>query len=79
MSVTPDEIKQILKTENTEFQELFDKHQNYEKDLEKMNGRPYLTSREQIEITNIKKHKLALKLKMEEMIQEHLRSPMKNG
>ena len=79
MSVTPDEIKQILKEENTEFKELFDKHQNYEKDLEKMNGRPYLTSQEQIAITNIKKHKLALKLRMEEMIQEYLRSPLKNG
>jgi len=76
MSVSSDEIKQLLIEENDAFKKLYQKHQSYEQVLEKMNERPYLTTQEQMEATNIKKHKLMLKTQMEQIIQEHLKSPL---
>jgi len=78
MSVSSGEIKQILINENEEFKKLFKKHQAFENDLEEMNKRPYLTTQEQMEVTNIKKHKLILKTQMEQIIQEYLQSPLSN-
>jgi uncharacterized protein YdcH (DUF465 family) len=54
-----------------EFSRLVREHANYERQLEALKGRPFLTEDEQLQEINLKKRKLSLKDQMEGMIQRY--------
>jgi len=66
-----DEIIEILMKENEEFRNIKNKHTEYHKILDEYEKKPYLTPQEQIEVNKLKKIKLKLKDKMEEIISEY--------
>ena len=68
MSVT--DVKQKLIRENVEFKRLYDRHQDYEKRLDVLHGHVYLTSDEEREMAELKKHKLHLKDQMQILIEK---------
>lgn len=61
-------IRERLAEDDPGFRRLLRKHQEYEKQLEELQSRKFLTDAEKIEEVNIKKRKLALKDEMEEMV-----------
>jgi len=61
-------IRERLEEDDPNFRRLLRKHQEFEKRLEELRSRKFLTEEEKIEEVNIKKHKLALKDEMEEMV-----------
>ncbi|RMG74650.1 MAG: DUF465 domain-containing protein, partial [Nitrospirae bacterium] len=62
------EIREVLRAENPEFQQLEAEHRALESRLSELEGKPFLTAEEEIEIKQIKKQKLAKKDKMAMMI-----------
>ncbi len=72
------EIKELLINNNAEFKKIYDEHQNYEKELDKFKEKHYLTNNEEILIKEIKKKKLRLKDKMQEMIENYENKEVKN-
>lgn len=62
------EIRERLAETDPNFRRLLRKHQDYEKRLQDLQSRKFLTEDEKIEEVEIKKHKLALKDQMEEMV-----------
>ena len=71
MALSSGDIKQILIEKSDEFKKLYDKHQNFEKRLSQLHGRLYLTSAEELEVTEIKKKKLNLKDRMQLHIERY--------
>lgn len=65
------DVKEYLVETSPDFRELLEQHQEYEKELEQFNGLPYLSSADQLKETELKKKKLALKDRMQLMINEH--------
>ncbi len=65
------EIKKILVEENEEFKRIYEEHQNYENQLKDYQQKHFLTSEEEIEVKKIKKKKLALKDRMQQIINEY--------
>jgi len=63
--MTSAEIKGILLENNVNFKKLYEKHQNYERRLDQLNKRPFLSAAEEREKLEIKKQKLNLKDKMQ--------------
>lgn len=63
--------KEYLIENNVEFRQLFEEHQTYEKKLDELIAKPFLSSEEQMEETIIKKKKLALKDQMQMLIYQH--------
>jgi uncharacterized protein YdcH (DUF465 family) len=61
-------VRERLAEDDPNFRRLLRKHQELERRLEELRSRKFLTEEEKIEVVNIKKHKLALKDEMEEMI-----------
>jgi uncharacterized protein YdcH (DUF465 family) len=61
-------VRERLADADPNFRRLLQKHQEYEKRLEELQSRKFLTDDEKIEEVNIKKRKLALKDEMEEMV-----------
>ena len=64
-------VKEHLMTTNEEFSRLVREHSNYERKLEDLCQRPFLTEAEKIEEINLKKRKLSLKDQMERIIQQY--------
>ena len=69
MSERDDEIHLRLKAENSEYKRLCEKHSTFEKRLEELQEKCFLSEEEKIEEKNIKKQKLLLKDKMERIRQ----------
>lgn len=65
---------EALNDVNEEFKRMREKHKAYEKELDEFKQRRYLTSEEEIAVKQIKKNKLALKDKMEKLINEFLKN-----
>jgi uncharacterized protein YdcH (DUF465 family) len=68
---TDAEIKEILKTQNREFNKLAEQHSEYEKRLDDLEKRAYLNQKENMEVKRLKKQKLKIKDKMEDMIRSY--------
>jgi uncharacterized protein YdcH (DUF465 family) len=65
------ELIQRLSEENPRFRKLHEEHLLFEKQLEEMEERTYLTPEEDLERKKIKKLKLAGKEEMEEILRDH--------
>ncbi|HEY7162020.1 MAG TPA: DUF465 domain-containing protein [Acidobacteriota bacterium] len=62
------DISQILYEQNQEYRSLFDEHRTLESRLVELSSHRYLSDNEQIEEVTLKKKKLALKDKMQELL-----------
>lgn len=63
--------KEYLLKNNSGFRQLADEHQEFERKLAELTEKPFLTTDEQIQETVIKKKKLALKDRMQMLIEQH--------
>ena len=68
--MTEDQSQARLAVESQEYQRLAAKHRDYEVRLNELKRKGYLSPREEIERTNLKKYKLRLKDKMGAMARE---------
>ena len=71
MALDLQNVKEQLMATNDEFSRLVREHSNFERKLEDLNQRSYLTEAEKIEEINLKKRKLSLKDQMERIIQQY--------
>jgi uncharacterized protein len=67
------ELELIEKYRNTddELKDLWEQHLLYERDLERIEGKPYLTPSEELEMKRIKKMKLAGKTRMQAILDRY--------
>ncbi len=65
------DISQILYEQNQEYRSLFDEHRSLESRLNELSSHRYLSDTEQMEEVTLKKKKLALKDKMQELLRRH--------
>lgn len=68
------ELKEIMLKESDEFRETYQQHQKYEKILEKLKKKGFLSDEEKLKEKEIKKKKLALKDKMYYLMSEFRKS-----
>lgn len=66
-----EEIIEILKKENEEFNRLYQEHRMLDSQLAELSKKPYLTAEEEVEVIRIKKEKLNKKDKIAELIREY--------
>ena len=71
MRIDLQEVKDRLMITNDEFYRLAKEHSEHEEQLEELARRPYLTDAEQVTEKNLKKRKLFLKDRMEQIIKEY--------
>ncbi len=64
------ELKEMMLEQNPEFRLLHAEHQTFEKKLEALKAKSILTDEEKVEEREMKKHKLALKDRMYQMMNE---------
>ncbi|HUX06131.1 MAG TPA: YdcH family protein [Acidobacteriota bacterium] len=69
--MTSAEIKEILLEKDAKFKKLYEKHQGYERRLDQLNKRPFLSAAEDREKMEIKKQKLFLKDQMQFHIEKY--------
>lgn len=65
------DISQILYEKDPEFRSLSDQHKLMESRLRELSSRLYLSDSEKIEEVDLKKKKLALKDRMQQMLMSH--------
>ena len=70
MEVSLQEVKNHLMATDDEFSRLVREHADYERQLQSLASRPFLTEDEQMQEINLKKRKLSLKDQMERIIQK---------
>jgi uncharacterized protein YdcH (DUF465 family) len=63
-------VRDRLAAEDPAFRRLVRKHKEFDDRLQELQARKFLTDEEKLEIVNIKKHKLALKDQMEEIVRQ---------
>ena len=68
------EIKDILLKKNDEFKKAFRQHQRYEKKLDVLKKKGFLSEEEKLKVKELKKKKLALKDKMYFLMTEYRKS-----
>jgi hypothetical protein len=68
------ELKERLIKENEEFRKAYKKHQQYDKKLEKLKKKSFLSEEEKLAERQLKKKKLALKDKMYYLMTEYRKS-----
>jgi uncharacterized protein YdcH (DUF465 family) len=71
MNVQTSDLKEILLKTDHEFHDLAEKHQQLDHRLHELTARHYLSEPEQLEEVNLKKQKLQLKDRMEEIVRRH--------
>jgi uncharacterized protein YdcH (DUF465 family) len=65
------DISQLLYEQNPEYRSLLDEHRSLEVRLTELSSHRYLSDTEQIEEVTLKKKKLAIKDKMQELVRRH--------
>ncbi len=68
------ELKELMLKKNEEFKKVNKLHQQYDKKLEKLETKSFLTEEEKQEVVELKKKKLALKDKMYYLMIEYKKS-----
>jgi uncharacterized protein YdcH (DUF465 family) len=71
MSVDAHELRELLLQSDQEFRELALKHHELDDRLHELTSRAYLSDSEQLEEVHLKKRKLQLKDKMEDILRRH--------
>lgn len=71
MNAAKQDLKELLLQSDQEFHELADKHHELEDRLNQLSAKPYLSGPEQLEEVNLKKRKLQIKDRMEDIIRRH--------
>ena len=66
------EAKHLLLQTNEEYRQLADEHHALDGRLHKLTGKPYLSDEEQLLEVSLKKKKLHLKDRMEEILRDYL-------
>ena len=74
-----DEIRHQLLQSDEEFRQLVAQHQDLEQRLNTLSGKPYLNEQEQFEQMTLKKRKLQLKDRMEEVLRHHRQTTAGNS
>ena len=74
MNVQGQNLKELLLQTDEEFHSLADKHHQLEDRLHELTARHYLSEPEQLEQVNLKKQKLQLKDRMEDILRRHQRA-----
>lgn len=70
MAESPD-LKHILLETNGTYRELVSRHHELDDRLHELESKPYLTDTERLEETSLKKRKLHVKDRMEQIVREH--------
>jgi uncharacterized protein len=65
------EISQILYEQNSEYRNLLEEHRSLESRLSELSSRLYLSDTERMEEVTLKKKKLFLKDRMQELVRRH--------
>ena len=71
MTALIEEIKHELSTSNEEYKTLLEEHHDHERRLAELASKSFLTTEEDLEEKRLKKEKLHLKDRMEEIVREH--------
>lgn len=66
------EVKHLLLETNEEYRQLADQHHELDDRLHALTGKPYLSDDEQLLEVSLKKKKLHLKDRMEEILRDYL-------
>lgn len=75
MPTDADEIRLRLLESDEEFRHLAAQHQDLDQRLHSLSGKTYLTAPEQVEEVTLKKKKLQLKDRMEDILRRHRAMP----
>ena len=65
------EVKHLLLQSHEQYRQLADQHSELDRRLGELTGKPYLTASDHIEQTTLKKRKLAVKDRMEQIAREY--------
>lgn len=68
------EVKHLLLQSHEQYRQLADQHSQLDHRLHQLTDKPHLSASEQVEEVSLKKRKLALKDRMEEIAREHSQS-----
>jgi uncharacterized protein YdcH (DUF465 family) len=71
MPTNSQELKELLLQSDEEFRQLSTKHCELDDRLHELSAKPYLSEPEQLEQVKVKKRKLQLKDRMEEILRRH--------
>ncbi len=71
MSADLQELRNLLLQKDDEFRQLAAKHHDLEERLHELTTRPYLSDPERLEESTLKKRKLQLKDRMEDILRRH--------
>ena len=69
------ELKELLLKTDEEFRQLATQHHQLEDRLHELSAKPYLSEPEQVEAVTLKKRKLQLKDRMEDIVRRHRAEP----
>ena len=69
------ELKELLLKTDEEFRQLATQHHELDDRLHELSGKPYLSEPEQVEEVTLKKRKLHLKDRMEDILRRHRGEP----
>ena len=69
------ELKELLLKTDEEFRQLATQHHELDVALHELSGKPYLSEPEQVEEIRLKKRKLLLKDRMEDILRRHRSEP----
>ncbi|MCC7417245.1 MAG: YdcH family protein [Acidobacteria bacterium] len=67
------DLREVLLTTNPEFHDLASQHHQLEDRLHELTAKPHLSEPEQVEEVTLKKRKLQLKDRMEDILRRHRR------